>query len=278
MSSSTTWKSGWDAEDPLDITTGLVGRDDGTWEQGPVPGMLHRDLGLAAATGGLLKARHTRCSAEADGRTDWQFHDLDFQWFFVLNGEIGVRTEDGRNLTLGRGASAYQPPFWRHQITSVSGDYEAVEVTGPAEHATVTGRDAVKPGRAAEFAHLKGVYTFDHPDEYVRGDGPRAWSLYRDLGTRTPTDGRVHIHIIKLDTERPSPPGGTGAHHHSMAQWFLPIRGWIDIAAESRPDRRLHAGDFMMLQRGAVHDAFDASPDYMTLEFCVPAEYTTVAR
>ncbi|WP_236792178.1 cupin domain-containing protein [Amycolatopsis sp. GM8] len=272
MNQATNWKSGWTAANPLDIKTMLTGKDDGTWVTGPAA--RYRDLGLAEATGDLLRARHVRGGVA----TGWQFHDLDFQWFFVLNGELEIRTEDGRELTLGKGASAYQPPFWRHQIHSVSEDYEAIEVTGPADFGTVTGQDAAKPARAAEFAHLKGIYTFDEPQEYVRGDGPRAWSLYRDLGTRTPTDGRVHIHIIKLDTEQPSPQGGTGEHHHTMAQWFMPIRGWIDISAEGQPDRRLHAGDFMMLQRGAAHNAFDASPDYMTLEFCVPADYETVAR
>ncbi|MEU6609686.1 cupin domain-containing protein [Streptomyces shenzhenensis] len=269
-----TWKSGWDKENPLDIRTGLVGRDDGTWVAGPVPGARYRDLGLAEATGGLLGARHVRGA----GTTDWQFHDLDFQWFFVLNGELKIRTEDGRDLTLGKGASAYQPPFWRHQVYEVSEDYEAIEVTGPTGFETVTGPDAAKPARAGDFAHLKGIYTFDVPGEYVRGDGPRAWSLYRDLGTRGPTEGRVHIHIIKLDEEQPSPPGGTGEHHHTMAQWFMPIRGWIDISSEGQPNRRVHAGDFVMLSRGAAHNAFDASPDYMTLEFCVPADYETVAR
>ncbi|MFF2852100.1 cupin domain-containing protein [Streptomyces sp. NPDC058001] len=275
MNQATNWKSGWDAANPLDIKTGQVRKDEGTWVAGPTPGASYRDLGLAEATGDLLRALHVRGGG---GVTDWQFHDLDFQWFFVLKGEIKLRTEDGRDLTLGKGASAYQPPFWRHQIYEVSDDYEAVEITGPAGFETVTGQDAAKSARAAEFAHLEAVYTFDEPGEYVRGEGPRAWSLYRDLQTRKPTDGRVHIHIIKLDTVQPSPPGGTGEHHHTMAQWFMPIRGWIDISTEGQANRRVHAGDFVMLSRGAAHNAFDASPDYMTLEFCVPADYETVAR
>jgi quercetin dioxygenase-like cupin family protein len=278
MNQVTTWKSGWDVANPLDIKTGVVGRDDGVWGPGPGPGALCRDLGLAEATDGLLQAQHIRHTTAVDGPGDWQFHDLDFHWFFVLNGQIQIRTEDGRDLTLGKGASAYQPPYWRHQVRSVSAGYEAIEVTGPASRGTVVGEQAPKPARAQEFAHLKGIYTFDEPGEYVRGDGPRAWIMYRDLGTREPTEGRVHIHIIKLDTEQPSPPGGTGEHHHTMAQWFMPLRGWIDVSVEGRPDRRYHAGDFVTLQRGTRHDAYDASPDYMTLEFCVPADYETITR
>lgn len=278
MSQETTWRSGWTAEDPMDIKTKLTARDEGDWVAGAAPGASYRDLGLAEQTDRLFDAKHVKFSESADGTTDWQFHDADFQWFFVVKGEIKLRTEDGQDLTLGAGASAYHPPYWRHQVYAVSPDYEAYEVFGPADYTTVTGENAPRPEAAAQFAHLAGVYTFDVPESYVRGDGPRAWSLYRDLGTSTPTDGRVHIHIIKLDEVKPSPKGGTGAHSHTMAQWFMPIRGWIDIAAEGLPDQRLHAGDFMMLQRGTTHNAFDASPDYMTLEFCVPADYDTHAQ
>lgn len=278
MSQKTRWRSGWTAEDPLDIKTRLTAKDEGEWVPGTVPGAVYRDLGLAQQTDDLLDARHVKFGEGVDGATDWQFHDADFQWFFVVQGELKLRTEDGQDVTLGAGASAYHPPYWRHQIYSVSADYEAYEVFGPSDHETVTGLETPKPSAAEQFAHLTGVYTHDLPESYVRGDGPRAWSLYRDLGTRIPTDGRVHIHIIKLDEVKPSPKGGTGDHAHTMAQWFMPTRGWIDIAAEGLPDRRLHAGDFMMLQRGTTHNAFDASPDYMTLEFCVPADYDTHAR
>ncbi|WP_168703717.1 cupin domain-containing protein [Gordonia paraffinivorans] len=278
MTQETTWRSGWTAADPMDIKTGFTAKGEGEWVSGAIPGASYRDLGLAQNSGGLFDAQHIKFGDGVKGATDWQFHDADFQWFFVVKGEIKLLTEDGQDLSLGAGASAYHPPYWRHQIYSVSSDCEAYEVVGPAIYETVTGRDVPKPGAAAQFAHLKGVYTFDVPESYVRGDGPRSWAMYRDLGTSTPTDGRVHIHIIKLDEVKPSPKGGTGAHAHTMAQWFLPIRGWIDIAAEGQPDRRLRAGDFMMLQRGAAHNAFDASPDYMTLEFCVPADYETHPR
>lgn len=278
MVTNTAWKSGWDADHPLDIKSGLTRKGEGSWGQGALPGVSVRDLGLSANSGGLLSAHHIRYGDRAAGATDWQFHDADFHWFYVLAGEITIANENGEVITLVPGGSAYHPPYWRHRIVSATTDFEAYEVFGPAQYTTTFGEDVAKPKEASQFSHLTAIYTDDEPASYVRGDGPRAWSLYRDLGTRTPTDGRVHIHIIALDEEKPSPKGGTGAHAHTMAQWFLPIRGWIDIATEEQPDCRLHAGDFMMLQRGATHNAFDASPDYATLEFCVPADYETDPR
>jgi mannose-6-phosphate isomerase-like protein (cupin superfamily) len=279
---TTTWRSGWDVDNPLDIETGLTRKADGSWAPADVPGLEQRDLGMAAATDGGFRAQHLRVQPGASVSTDWQFHDADFQWIFVLAGELRLRfedgTEEGTQVRMSKRSSAYQPPYWRYRIESVSPDFEAVEVFGPSPFETVTGLAEPKPEAAAAFAHLEPVYTHDTDDQYVRGDGPRAWSLYRDLGTRGPTDGRVHIHIIALDEKMPSPEGGTGDHHHSMAQFFMPIRGWIDIAAEGRDDVRVFDGDFMMVSRGTVHNAFDASPDYMTLEFCVPADYDTVAR
>ncbi|WP_432969656.1 hypothetical protein [Dactylosporangium sp. CA-233914] len=279
MSNATTWRSGWDVDNPLGIETGAVAKDEGTWEPLAGTGLESRDLGLEANTGGGLLGRHVRSAGNGeDAATDWQFTDTDFHWFFVLEGEITIATEDDEKVTLGKWASAYHPPYWRHRVLSVSPDYQALEVIGPSAYETTVGEDAPKPERAAEFAHLKGVYTLDTEDQYARGDGPRAWSLYRDLGTRIPTDGRIHIHIIKLDEERPSPKGGTGDHTHSMAQFFYPIQGWIDISTEGQENRRYYAGDFVMLQRGTIHNAYDASPDYATIELCVPADYTTVAQ
>ncbi len=186
------WKSGRDADSPMDIKTGLTRKDEGEWVSGTVPGAAYRDLGLGANCDGLLSAHHVKYDAKARATTDWQFHDADFHWFFVLSGEIAIANEDGEEVTLGRGGSAYHPPYWRHRIVSATLDFEAYEVFGPAEYSTTTGEDALKPAEAEQFSHLSAVYTAEAPESYVRGDGPRAWSLYRDLGTRIPTDGRIH--------------------------------------------------------------------------------------
>lgn len=275
MPAPTEWKTGWDAEHPLRIRTTFTGRDDGEWAPGLRNGVQYRDLGLAQATDGKMGALHIRLTEEADREADWHFHDVDMQWFYVLKGSITIRSEDGREVTLTAGDSAYHPPCWRHQEFDASSDYEAIEITAPANPETVHGKDAPKPAHADQFAHLEAVYNHDRPENYVRGDGPRSYVSYRDLQTRKPTDGRVHIHVIKVGDE-PQPAGGTGDHTHSMAQFFMPLKGWIELTAEGQPDRRCLPGDFYMIDSETVHNAVSASDDYMTLEMCVPADYDTV--
>jgi quercetin dioxygenase-like cupin family protein len=274
---TTEWRTGWDVQNPIDIPTRFVSRDEGDWAPGRERGLLERDLHLADGTDGRLGARHIRLADGADGSSDWQFHDLDFQWFFVLKGSVKLRTEDGHDVTLREGDSAYQPPYWRYQRSEVSSDFEAVEVTAPAVFETVTGQDARKPERAAEFAHLAPSYVYESPESWTRGNGPRSYALYRDLRTSEPTDGRVHMHLIRVDLTEPPPEGGTGDHTHTMAQWFMPIRGWLDLTADGQPERRCVPGDFYMVGNGVTHNAVLASEDYTTLEMCVPAEYETTA-
>jgi hypothetical protein len=111
----------------------------------------------------------------------------------------------------------------------------------------------------------------------VLGDGgPRSYAFYRDLGTREATEGRIHMHLIKADLDNPAPEGGSGDHTHSMAQFFLPVQGWLDFTAEEQPKRRCSPGDFYMLGSRVVHNAVLPSRDYATLQMCIPAEYDTV--
>lgn len=272
--STTQWRTGWDAENPLNIQYNLVLHDEGAWESGPRAHLEHRDLGLGEATDGKMGARHIRFNGDTGSTGEWHFHDLDFQWFFVLKGTVKMRTEDGQDLTLEAGASAYQPPYWRHYEYSFSDDFEALEVTAPADFETIVGDEAPKPERAEEFAHLSAVYTDERPENYVRAEGPRPYFEYRDLGTRAPTDDRIHLHIVRSATEPME--GGTGDHHHSMSQWFMPISGWADIDVEGQESRRMEIGDFMCIQEGMTHNVTSYSRDYACLEMCVPAEYDTV--
>src|SRR5215218_235904 len=143
------WMTGWDAAHPLRIRTSFTGSDEGEWKAGLRAGVKYRDLGLAAATGGRMGATHIRLTDAAERSAGWHFHDVDFQWFYVLEGHITIRGEDGREVTLNAGDCGYHPPCWRHQEYDASNDYEAIEVLAPAVADTVAGEDAPKPARAA---------------------------------------------------------------------------------------------------------------------------------
>ena len=119
------------------------------------------------------------------------------------------------------------------------------------------------------FSHVKPGDT-----EFKRG-GLRDFFLYRDLETRAATDGRLHIHVVRATEAGP----GTGWHYHTMAQWFMVIGGSAVIRVEDQPRQELGWGDSMCIGRGPRmrHEIADHSADYLVLEVCVPAAYSTVA-
>jgi quercetin dioxygenase-like cupin family protein len=268
------WITGWTASDPLQIGFISVAHDERTWEPGLRPYLEYRDLGLAEVTGGKLGAQHVRSRERAS--SDWHCHDLDFQFFYVVKGSITIENEKGDTVTLGPGDTGYQPGLFWHRETITEG-YEVVEITGPAKGETITGRESPLPARASTVGPDRDpFYSLDRDENYELGKGPRSFFKYRDLGTATRTDGRIHLHVVRATG---APGEGTGWHYHSMAQWFMIVGGTSDIRVETRPRQKLVVGDTMCIGSGPRmrHDVAPFSGDYAVLEMCVPAEYQTVA-
>ena len=271
-----TWMTGWTAGDPVQIGYTDVPADGGTWEKGFRPELEYRDLGLAAVTDAKLGVQHIRVANTSEPvRADWHCHDVDFQWIFILRGQITFEMEDGETVTLRRHDTAYIPPLYWH-TQELSPDFEAVEITAPGKLETILGRDSDVPARAARLDPArKPVFTYERPESYTLGDGPRKFFEYRDLGTRGATNDRIHVHIVRATGQ---PGEGTGWHYHTMAQWFMVIRGTADIRVETGSRRTLQSGDTMCIGSGPNmrHNVAPYSGDYVVLEMCVPAEYETI--
>lgn len=273
-----TWMTGWTAEEPLQIGYTDVPHDGGSWRQGLRPYLEYRDLGLDEATGGKMGVQHIRSTGKpGEMGSDWHCHDADFQCFYVLKGSITIETSDGARHELHAGDCGYHPPLYFHREYDMSEDYEVVEITAPANPDTITGLDSPLPERARELDPDRApVYTFERPESYEMGAGPRKYFRYRDLGVREPTDGRIHIHIVRATGQ---PGEGTGWHYHSMAQWFMILGGSSDIRVETRARQHLVPGDTMCIGAGPQmrHNVAPFSGDYAVLEMCVPSEYETIA-
>ena len=176
----------------------------------------------------------------------------------------------------GPGSAGYQPGLYWHREISRSGDLECVRITSPAAGARIDGLDTPLPDRAATLpSDRTAIYTHDLDENYELGAGPRKFFRYRDLGTRGPSENRIHIHVVRA-TE---PGAGTGWHYHSMAQWFMIVGGESWIRVEDRPTEHIRVGDSMCIGSGE-HMRHNVAPfigDYAVLEMCVPAEYETIA-
>jgi len=98
----------------------------------------YRDLGIAAATGGAVRAHVIRTTRPAPpGGSGLHYHDLDFQMVYVLKGWTRVRFEGAGEFRFEAGDCWLQPPRIRHHVLDFSDDYEVLEITLPADYETV---------------------------------------------------------------------------------------------------------------------------------------------
>lgn len=267
------WTTGWTAQKPFQLDYNFVPADS-PWVAGPVPGMQQRDLGVTTASKDKMSARHIRVTDAAKVPTEWRALDCDFQFMFVFKGSAKLENSAGQKVTLERGMAAWQPAFLRHRISEYSADFEMFELFAPAEPKAIIGRDTPLPERAKQFAGMQGQYLAEQSDSFVQGAGPRKYFRYRDLGTRKPTDGRVHIHLVHAIEPMP---GGTGWHTHSMRQLFYVIGGSAGWGVEGDTvHKRVNTWDAVCVNSGQKHDVPSFTADYKVLEICIPAEYETV--
>ncbi len=238
--------------------------------------LTYRDLGLRAATAGLMKAEHIRATGRADAQTGWHCHDLDFQFVFVLEGHVVFMTQDGETVTLRPGDCAHLPAFYRHDEIEFAPDFEVVEITAPADVKTIVGRDAPVPARPAQSGRVSEfAVSYDRPEEYKIGDGPRRFLAYRDAAVTAATGRRVNINVVRNSKAGDS---STGWHYHGLAcQFVYVLKGWSRVEVEGEGEFTVRAGDAMTIPHGLKHDVSGFSADFTVLELNIPADYDTIA-
>ena len=251
-------------------------REEAFAERGLRPFLRYRDLGLRRATGGLMRAEHIRAIGRADMHTGWHCHDLDFQFVFVVKGHVKFVTEDGETVTLRAGDCAHLPAFYRHDEIEFAPDFEVVEITAPADVETIPGRDAALPPRPAASGRVSAfAASYDGPEAYKVGDGPRRFLAYRDVAATKATGRRVNINVVRNSKAGDS---STGWHYHTLAcQFVYVLKGWSRVEVEGQGEFTIRAGDAMTLPHKLKHDVTGFSADFTVLELNIPADYDTIA-
>ena len=265
----TEWKTGWSVDAPAQIGYAWAWSDDGEFiDKGD--GFLRRDLNLEAASAGAVGVHEIRADG-ANLTTAWRTLGVDFDFLYILKGETKIENQDGTITDFVAGGCAIHPGGYRYRFTEFTHDFAAVHVTSPAQF-TIRFGDQEPPCARSD---QRPVYTHESPDEYVRGNGPRSYFFYRDLGARAFTEGRIHFHIVRATEAGP----GTGWHWHTMSQWFMVIGGTSIIRVEDIPHKKIKAFDCGCVGSGPKmrHNVTKYSADYAVLEMCVPADYQTTA-
>lgn len=108
----------------------------------------YRDLGLAAATGGMVQAHVIRFIPpyRPEEVSSPHMHDVDLQMIYVLKGWYKTEFEGEGVHTFHKGACWLQPPRIKHTVLGYSDDCELLEIVLPAEFKTVTLGKPVLPG------------------------------------------------------------------------------------------------------------------------------------
>jgi Cupin domain len=100
----------------------------------------YRDLGIAAATSGLMQAHIIRFKPPFRPKeaSTPHYHDVEFQMVYVLKGWYRTAFEGEGEHTFEAGSCWIQPPKIKHAVLGYSDDCELLEIVLPADFATVT--------------------------------------------------------------------------------------------------------------------------------------------
>lgn len=102
------------------------------------PYALYRDLGVAAATGGLCQAHVIRmvppCTDEVRVR---HIHQAELQLVYVLKGWMKNEFEGHGEQMMSAGTCWLQPPGIKHTVLDYSADLEVLEIIVPADFKTL---------------------------------------------------------------------------------------------------------------------------------------------
>lgn len=258
----------------LPLSFGFSPADQGVWRQVEGSGLEYRDLGLHGGSHGLLDAQLIRAD-KAGSRRHWLPADREFHYLHVMAGTLTLRDKAGQPVILKTGDTVIQPPFaFDPDVFDYSDGFEALEFSSSGSFAYID-RFREKHGLpAGDPPPGEPIVSYDRPEDYITGDGPRSFFTYRDLGATRSTGRRMHIHVVGIADQ---PPGGTGWHIHSMDQFFMPFTGWLDIEVEGLGKVRMKRGDAMFIPAGIRHNVTDFTLDYTVVEACIPTDYDTIA-
>jgi mannose-6-phosphate isomerase-like protein (cupin superfamily) len=96
----------------------------------------YRDLGVAEASAGALRAQVMASSQGMSRPTGWHYHECDGQFVYILKGWVDLQFEDGRTLRIEEGDSLFIPGYLRHNEIRTSETMEILEVSCPGQMGT----------------------------------------------------------------------------------------------------------------------------------------------
>jgi quercetin dioxygenase-like cupin family protein len=122
-----------------------------------------------------------------------------------------------------------------------------------------------------KFSHQKA----NAPDAAYKGEGLRAFFVYRDMGIVDATRGRLRVQLVRAARKSSEAKGGTGYHIHTADLHVVyMVRGWARFDYDG-VDTLVEAGDCVHQRPGIVHSLYDWSDDMEFMEIIAPPDFAT---
>jgi uncharacterized RmlC-like cupin family protein len=96
----------------------------------------YRDLGVADASAGALRAQVMSSSQGMSRPTGWHYHECDGQFIYMIKGWVDLEFEDGKTIRVEEGDSLFIPGYLRHNEIRTSEAMEILEVSSPGAMGT----------------------------------------------------------------------------------------------------------------------------------------------
>ncbi|MBY0333270.1 MAG: cupin domain-containing protein [Acetobacteraceae bacterium] len=96
----------------------------------------YRDLGVAEATGGSMRAQVMEGITGMTEPTGWHVHHCQAQFVYIIKGWVDLEFEDGTRTRLEVGDSVMIPGEMRHNEFGTSPDVEILELSVPGPMGT----------------------------------------------------------------------------------------------------------------------------------------------
>jgi len=222
---------------------------DGGWRAGRVD-MRYRDL-LPHRQGGRYGASHIRIENGGKVPDYVHYHRVRFQLIYCYRGWVRLAYEDqGPDFCMQAGDCILQPPEIRHRVLESSPGLEVVELSSPAEHATLGDLEMSLPGERLDPERRFCGQRFAHhvAERAEWRPAPEGGFEERVLGLAGPSGGRLEARVLRTETGAEFAARGKG----ELLFRFL-LEGSIEAEVEGREPLSLEPGDAFHVPAGRRH-------------------------
>jgi hypothetical protein len=184
---------------------------------GPRADNEYRDLGLAAASGGRIGAKHIRAIRPFEQPTGWHWHDMTGHFRGDPEGWITFRFAGVEgDVTVKEGSCLSQPAGVAHNVIARSDDLELIEINLPAEYGTKDLWRREGRGAAVTIAAAAPPATRAPPRASARGCG----------AARAADRVRAPVRAV-----------GSAVHLTGIKEYLLPppSKVWAEFSSAIRP-------------------------------------------